>query len=653
VTSMFPSINDYQQLLQHPEINLKDSRLKSCQVESDPMGLPRVRSGGFALTYRLENSGNRFAVRCFKQDDPERTDRYRAICTYLAAHQCDIFVPVEYLPGGLLWRGNTYPITVMDWVEGDSLSNFLYRNIRHSKELARLPQEFLRLVTQLEKLGVAHGDFSQLNILVQGRRLILIDYDAMYVPELKGKLNTELGNKHFQHPARSYKDFGPELDRFSGLVLFLTLQALVSMPALYEQYATGGEGLIFHQDDFFRPYDSPLLKKLESLLELKKLIEPFRQICISDIKTVPRLEDFLSGSLVLPVIPARSQPRPVYRHTYPLFDAQDKIKLFSNVGDYITVIGRVEGIHDDMTRNGSPYVFLNLGNWRSQCFTIVLWSEALDLMQQAGKNPLAYQGKWVSVNGLLSIYSSTWGNRPQIYLESPTDIEILTEKEARYRLANAQNVIELEEEFTTESKQVDAPFILPSVSSTKIDIVPATPSSALSPKPATPVVSSPAPRTVSPVMAQSPLITTGLNKLYGPGGPTPVYISNSMDANSTTVKTVTVSVQLNSAAVAQPPAAPVPISQTILSATPAPGTIVAPAQGQKAKNPTSKKVPIRPKLQAYPKKLLEKSRDSILRFNRYQILILVFLILIVGFFIFVDVTLALTFLIGRFGPRIP
>ena len=57
-----PTPYDYQQILQHPRLYLGDSRLKNCEVELDPMGLPRVRSGGFALTYQLKNGNQKWAI---------------------------------------------------------------------------------------------------------------------------------------------------------------------------------------------------------------------------------------------------------------------------------------------------------------------------------------------------------------------------------------------------------------------------------------------------------------------------------------------------------------------------------------------------------------------------------------------------------------
>lgn len=52
-------------VLQSPAHCLDTPELKFSAVETDLWGLPRVRSGGFALTYKLSNRVQHLAVRCF------------------------------------------------------------------------------------------------------------------------------------------------------------------------------------------------------------------------------------------------------------------------------------------------------------------------------------------------------------------------------------------------------------------------------------------------------------------------------------------------------------------------------------------------------------------------------------------------------------
>ena len=53
---------------------------------------------------------------------------------------------------------------------------------------------------------------------------------VFYVPSLPVGQGAELGHKHFQHPKRSAADFGPEMDRFSFIVIDLSLRAIAHDP---------------------------------------------------------------------------------------------------------------------------------------------------------------------------------------------------------------------------------------------------------------------------------------------------------------------------------------------------------------------------------------------------------------------------------------
>lgn len=436
-----PTPNDYQQVLQNPRIFLGDNRLKICNIEKDPRGMPKVRSGGFALTYRLENGNQKWALRCFHKAVTERERMYTAICRYISTHRSDILVPVEYINQGVLVKGSWYPITIMDWVEGDTLNNFLYKNINNPSLVVSLGAVFVHVTDELERLNIAHGDLSQLNILICNGKMILVDYDGMFVPELAGKKSTELGNPHFQHPRRSADDFNPTLDRFSEIVIYLTLKGLALNPRLYQDFGKGGEGLIFKRDDFINPFNSRLLAALEKFLELNDLIRQFRTICVGDISDVPKLGDFLEK---LPIVIRPSTipaSLPSLTNQFLPLNATNRGTLLENEGEYITVIGQITNLREAISRRNEPYALFNFGNYKQHCFTVVLWSEALGLLTKSGKKPGDYYNQWVAVTGFVTIYLTSSGATPQIVLESPTNIEIISDQEAQNRLAEKPNEV--------------------------------------------------------------------------------------------------------------------------------------------------------------------------------------------------------------------
>ena len=240
----FPPPLSYQSVIQNPQICFEKQELKHSKVETDPNnGLPRPRSGGFAITYKLINNKKNLAVRCFYRDVGDREIRYQSICGFLGSNPSEIFVPIHYLKKGILVDGKWYPITYMDWVNGDTLVTFLNKNYTNRKLISAISQEFILLVHELDRLGVAHGDISSANVMVCQNKLKLVDYDGMYVPLLKGKKSNELGNLNFQHPGRTASNFNSQLDRFSAIVIWLALEAIAYNPQFWKEYGVG-EGLL-------------------------------------------------------------------------------------------------------------------------------------------------------------------------------------------------------------------------------------------------------------------------------------------------------------------------------------------------------------------------------------------------------------------------
>jgi len=442
---LLPTVNEFHEAIQNPAIRFKDPRLKTSKVEKHPDGKILVRSGGFALTYRLENAGHRWAVRCFHKMVKDRESRYARICQFISTHQSDILIPVEYKPDELLIQGKRYPVVIMDWVEGDTLSQYLFSNIRSKGLLDKLPIEFVRVVSELERLGIAHGDLSHLNILVRQSKMILIDYDGLFLPEFCGQMGAELGSPNFQHPRRAANDFNARVDRFSEMVIYLSLKGISLAPYLYQNYAAGAEGLLFRRDDFLNPSSSKILKELEQLPGLSTMVAQFRRACLTDVASVPSLKDFLSNQ---PVV-LRQAEGPVVLQTElvgpRVMNAASRGELIECEGEFVTVIGKVESYKDGVTKYDYPFLFLSLGNWRQQCFTIVMWSEVRDLFLKARMHPEEFVGQWVSVTGLLATYvNPNWGARPQIIINSPTDMVRITAEQAKNRLYNSSKVIQVQ-----------------------------------------------------------------------------------------------------------------------------------------------------------------------------------------------------------------
>jgi len=293
----WPDLTDYHEALQSPQRSLGDPELQRAQIDKDRFGMPKPATGGNAVVYKATEGQNVWAVRCFLRPISDHAERYAAISKHLqknrAAHSTKFF----YLADGLRIKGGTFPIVKMAWVQGQLLDRCAESLLGRPKELAGLREKFRTLVKEVEAAKFAHGDFQHGNILVSGKELLLIDYDGMWVPALIGRQATELGHRAYQHPKRSVSDYGPYLDRFSALVIYLSLRALEVERKLWEQYYTG-DNLLFVREDFNEPGKTPIWGDLAALNnpEVSYLAGVLAALLAKPVKDLPRLEAVLSGS---------------------------------------------------------------------------------------------------------------------------------------------------------------------------------------------------------------------------------------------------------------------------------------------------------------------------------------------------------------------
>src|SRR5438552_17624470 len=119
----------------------------------------------------------------------------------------------------------------------------------------------------------------------------------MWVPALIVRHATEIGHRAYQHPKRSMTDYGPYLDRFSALVIYLSLLALEVDRKLWDQYYTG-DNLLFLREDFNEPGRSPIWGDLAALghPEISYLAGVLAALLSKQVKDLPRLEAVVTKS---------------------------------------------------------------------------------------------------------------------------------------------------------------------------------------------------------------------------------------------------------------------------------------------------------------------------------------------------------------------
>lgn len=312
----WPDAVAYRESIQTPHLSLSDPMLQTCGIQLDRRGLPVAYAGRFAIVFRLVGeNGDVWALRCFTtpgdQSGANRSMRYQLVQKYVDEHR-NIFVPFRYIERGIKIGKNWYPTLAMRWASGEPLGRWVESHRHDQEALRRLCGTLTDLLVRLESAGIAHGDWQHDNLLVadDGRRVTLVDYDGMFVPELAGHPAVELGHPNYQHPARTSEHFGVGLDRFACLVMQTALLALAQEPSLWDRYSDG-ESLLFKREDLISPESSPLFQELRAIAELTS------DETLAD--AIARLSDACHAgamSSLLPVVEATEGANEVVTPTY-------------------------------------------------------------------------------------------------------------------------------------------------------------------------------------------------------------------------------------------------------------------------------------------------------------------------------------------------
>jgi hypothetical protein len=409
--------------------------------------LPLAISGGFALTYTIKTGAKKYAVRCFHRESKALERRYEAISKKIANLRSPYFLDFQFQPKGIKVEGSSYPIVKMAWAKGETLGEFLEDNRNSPQAIAKLSASLEALATFLEKEKIAHGDFQTGNLMVSdgGATVQLIDYDGMFVDEIKMLGSSELGHVNFQHPRRKATNpFDHTLDRFSLITLWLALKALRLDSSVWDKTNSELDAIVFRANDFSDPGSSPVFGMLSGNKALSADIKNFAAVCASPMEKAPALADFIAGkNIPVPAAEIRitgtiqpGRPKPGYIGAYDVLSALDYDACLRRVGDKVEVIGKIIEVKLDKAQNGKPYIFINFGDWRGRIFKISIWSEGLAALRS--KPDSSWAGKWVSVIGLMEppyVSKKYKYSHLSITVATVGQMTVLSEADASWRLS--------------------------------------------------------------------------------------------------------------------------------------------------------------------------------------------------------------------------
>ena len=204
-------------------------------------------------------------------------ERYKLISDGLKKKKSNLFVEFELIENKLRILSHTPILTVpflkMENAKGVNINEYfetIKKSSLHHNKTSR--NNFLKLwleaCNEINFSNMAHGDLQHGNIMIdydksssdlKPKAIKLIDYDGIWLPELKNLKPNEKGHRNYNLPSRSAdQDYGPTMDYFSQLIIATSIVVLSKIPDDTDTEET----LVFKEDDIKNPQDSKLFKIL-------------------------------------------------------------------------------------------------------------------------------------------------------------------------------------------------------------------------------------------------------------------------------------------------------------------------------------------------------------------------------------------------------
>ena len=476
----YPSFDDYNTAMTGIATTVPDPLLAGGQVQSNSWGSPFARTGSFAYTYKINTRTGDYAFRLFQTERKGMQARYKAVSKELASHPNPYFVEFDYLPKGIRVEGGIFPALRMRWADGEPLGVYIEKHVNDGVGLRVLQANIDSLARSLETAGIAHGDIQMSNVLVQSNgAVMLVDYDAMFVPALASMDSVEVGHPNFQHPERSLlQPFDATLDRFSFALIHTGLEALIEKPSLWKALQADSDALLFRGKDLADPHGSKIFRQLVALPITGVFAKRLASFATSPYAQTPTFSDFRTGTNIpsgatgarssgasgsspsdIPwyqepvVTPSRGggSGRGLSDGEMWIIDARVIKDVFDYAGDPVLLVGRIESVDTTVGGRGQPAVRLTLSTDGNKSVLVNMWSEGLKNFAAAGVTINdSWESRWISAEGTLSpVLGSPTGQYVSLTVTQTDDLQLITYHHARRILAGKEN--------TTAAPKADTP----------------------------------------------------------------------------------------------------------------------------------------------------------------------------------------------------
>lgn len=273
-----PTKEDISLAIERPGA-IKATELEGYSPVSGIIG-PESYSGGFCIVFPFTKGRDKKAVRIWHQEIGNIQERYKLLSNDIKHCHVKSLIGIEYVEAGLTVEASDIDLTVMEWIEGKSLKDYISSiftsnssDTDKKRDIKSLADELECVFKEMHTKGFSHGDLQHENIIITNNgNPLFIDYDCFYTPSMGTSFEqTTSGYNGYQHPSRFTRQYvsNKKTDYFSELILALSIRAIANDFSLWRITEGLDYSLLLTPEDFKDLQASSTCQKIRAAGDVK------------------------------------------------------------------------------------------------------------------------------------------------------------------------------------------------------------------------------------------------------------------------------------------------------------------------------------------------------------------------------------------------